>query len=60
MSSSPSVTQWAQIVATQLPHLSRPQATVLACWEPGQADRWLLVPDLPPAASTAAWYGLRA
>ena len=34
--------------------------TVLACWEPGQADRWRLVTDLPPAASTTAWYGLRA
>lgn len=34
--------------------------TLLACWEPEQADRWLLVTDLPPAASTAAWYGLRA
>ena len=34
--------------------------TLLACWEPEQADRWLLVTDLPPAASTAAGYGLRA
>ena len=34
--------------------------TVRACWEPGQVERWLLVTDLPPAASTAAWYGLRA
>ena len=34
--------------------------TLLACWEPDQADRWLLVTDLPPAARTAAWYGLRA
>ena len=29
--------------------------TLLACWEPVQAERWLLVTDLPPAASTAAW-----
>ena len=34
--------------------------TLLACWEPEQAERWLLVTDLPPAASSAAWYGLRA
>lgn len=40
---------------------TRPLAcTLLACWEPGQADRWLLMTDLPPAASSAAWYGLRA
>ena len=30
MSAPPSVAQWAQLVATQLPHLSQPQATVLA------------------------------
>ena len=35
MSSAPSVTQWTQLVATQLPHLSRPQATVLALWSLG-------------------------
>ena len=34
--------------------------TLLVCWEPGQAERWLLVTDWPPAVSTAAWYGLRA
>ena len=34
--------------------------TLLACWEPEQAERWRLVTDLPPAASTAAWDGLRA
>ena len=34
--------------------------TLLACWEPAQAERWLLVTDLPPTTSTAAWYGLRA
>ena len=30
MSAPPSVAQWTQLVATQLPPLSRPQATVLA------------------------------
>ena len=30
MVSPPSVAQWTALVATQLPHLSRPQATVLA------------------------------
>ena len=35
MSSAPSVTQWTQLVATQLPPLSRPQATVLALWSLG-------------------------
>jgi hypothetical protein len=34
--------------------------TLLACWEPGYKDPWLILTDLPPAASTACWYGLRA
>ncbi len=34
--------------------------TLLACWEAGYKDPWLLLTDLPPAASTACWYGLRA
>ena len=35
MSLAPSVAQWTQLVATQLPHLSQPQATVLALWSLG-------------------------
>ena len=34
--------------------------TLLACWEAGDKAPWLLLTDLPPAASTACWYGLRA
>ena len=34
--------------------------TLLACWEAGYKDPWLIVTDLPPEASTACWYGLRA
>jgi hypothetical protein len=34
--------------------------TLLACWEAGYADPWLILTDLPPEASTACWYGLRA
>ena len=34
--------------------------TLLACWEPGYKDPWLILTDLPPEASTACWYGLRA
>ncbi len=35
-------------------------STLLACWEPGYKDPWLLLTDLPPEANTACWYGLRA
>ena len=34
--------------------------TLLACGEAGDKEPWLLLTDLPPEASTACWYGLRA
>lgn len=34
--------------------------TLLACWEEGHADRWLVITDLPPEAAQVCWYGLRA
>ena len=34
--------------------------TLLARWDPGYRDPWLIVTDLPPTAADVAWYGLRA
>jgi hypothetical protein len=34
--------------------------TLLACWEEGYTAPWLILTDLPPEASDACWYGLRA
>jgi len=34
--------------------------TLLACWQEGYADPWLVVTDLPPVAADVCWYGLRA
>jgi hypothetical protein len=34
--------------------------TLLARWEEGYKDPWLILTDLEPAASDAGWYGLRA
>ena len=34
--------------------------TLLACGEAGYKEPWLLLTDLPPEASTACWYGVRA
>ena len=34
--------------------------TLLARWEEGYKDPWLLLTDLAPEASDAGWYGLRA
>jgi hypothetical protein len=38
----------------------RLRCTLLACWEEGYQDPWLILTDLPPTASEAGWYGLRA
>jgi hypothetical protein len=38
----------------------RLNCTLLARWEDGYADPWLLLTDLAPSAGTACWYGLRA
>jgi hypothetical protein len=35
MSCHPRVTEWTPIIQTHLPHLSKPQATVLALWSLG-------------------------
>lgn len=36
------------------------ECTLLAIWEAGYKDPWLILSDLPPEASDAGWYGLRA
>lgn len=38
----------------------RLDCTLLACWEAGYKDPWLILTDLAPEASDAGWYGLRA
>jgi len=43
--------------------VSRPcrlECTLLACWEAGYKEAWFILTDLPPEASDACWYGLRA
>lgn len=34
--------------------------TLLARWEPGYQDPWLILTDLAPAQADVAWYGMRA
>ena len=38
----------------------RLRCTRLACRDEGYQDPWLILPDWPPDASEAGWYGLRA
>ena len=34
--------------------------TLLACWDEGHDEPWLVLTDLPPEAADVCWYGLRA
>jgi hypothetical protein len=52
--------RWAgQGTAFQGKH-TRLECTLLACWDAGHEEAWLLLTDLPPHAADACWYGLRA
>jgi hypothetical protein len=35
-------------------------ATLLACWQEGYADPWLILTDLPPHLANVAWYRMRS
>jgi hypothetical protein len=53
-------TQWAGTgTAFQGPR-RRLNCTLLARWDEGYRDPWLLLTDLAPSAGEACWYGLRA
>ena len=53
-------TQWVGAgTAFQGPR-RRLTCTLLARWEEGYRDPWLLLTDLAPSAGEACWYGLRA
>jgi len=34
--------------------------TLVACWEPGHRERWLVLTDLTPEQAQVVWYSLRA
>ena len=53
-------TQWVGTgTAFQGPRRRR-NCTLLARWDEGYRDPWLLLTDLAPSAGDACWYGLRA
>jgi hypothetical protein len=53
-------TQWAGSGTAFVGPRRRLNCTLLARWEEGYADPWLLLTDLGPSAGDACWYGLRA
>jgi hypothetical protein len=53
-------TRWAGTGTAFQGPARRLDCTLLARWEEGYQDPWLILTDLPPTASEAGWYGLRA
>jgi len=53
-------TQWAGRGTAFVGPRRRLNCTLLARWEAGYTDPWLLLTDLAPSAGEACWYGLRA
>jgi hypothetical protein len=48
---------WGQVVCFKENPLA---CTLLASWEAGQSEAWLMVTDLPPERARARWDGMRA
>jgi hypothetical protein len=53
-------TQWAGTGTAFQGARRRLNCTLLARWDEGYRDPWLLLTDLAPSAGEACWYGLRA
>ncbi len=51
---------WAGVVTCFATPARRLECTLLARWDAGYRDPWLILTDLPPTAADVAWYGLRA
>jgi hypothetical protein len=48
-----------EVICFQEPR-SRLACTLVACWEPGHRERWLVLTDFLPEQAQAVWYSLRA
>jgi hypothetical protein len=53
-------TQWVGSGTAFVSPRRRLNCTLLARWDDGYTDPWLLLTDLAPSAGDACWYGLRA
>ena len=51
---------WAGVVTCFATPERQRTCTLLARWDVGYRDAWLVLTDLPPQAADVAWYGLRA
>ncbi len=58
---APSVgSAWCGAVDCFSGEISRLPGTVLARWDEGDEEVWLIVTDMAPAQATAVWYGMRS
>ncbi len=53
-------TAWAGTGMAFATRESQLACTLLARWEAGYADPWLVLTDLPPEGADVCWYGMRA
>ncbi len=53
-------TQWSGTGVAFKTARARLRCTLLAWWEEGYTDPWLVLTDLPPENANVLWYGLRA
>lgn len=53
-------TAWQGRVTCFVTRAAQLDCTLLARWDDGYADPWLLLTDLAPEGATAAWYGMRS
>ena len=53
-------TQWSGRITCFKGATGQVDCTVLARWEEGQREPWLIMTDLAPEEAEAAWYGLRS
>ncbi len=51
---------WAGVVTCFATPTRQLECTLLARWDAGYRDPWLVLTDLPPTKADVAWYGLRA
>ena len=58
---APSVgSAWCGVVDCFSQETSRLQCTLLARWDEGYEEMWLIVTDLAPAQASVVWYGMRS
>ena len=51
--------RWSDVIDCFKTKSARLRSTLLARWDEGYSDPWLILTDLAPEQASAAWYGMR-